>query len=136
MMFFSVTGACSFPFVWGLMAGLCCCASHGGIISTKGLAANGESPWISQAPNLHFSDAVVNIYSSLSDEAIKIKPLILKEHNNFSYLLKFEPDIPNGFKEILFKKLEILQRMYGSLTFLPLSNLAVLDGRYFLQHCF
>ena len=31
--FSSVTGACSFPFVWGLMAGLRCCASHGGIIS-------------------------------------------------------------------------------------------------------
>ena len=30
---FSMTGACSFPFVWGLMAGLRCCASHGGIIS-------------------------------------------------------------------------------------------------------
>ena len=33
MMFVSVTGACCFPFVWGLMAGLRCCASHGGIIS-------------------------------------------------------------------------------------------------------
>ena len=30
---FSVTGACSFPFVWGLMAGLRCCASDRGIIS-------------------------------------------------------------------------------------------------------
>ena len=29
----SVTAACSFPFVWGLMAGLRCCAGHGGIIS-------------------------------------------------------------------------------------------------------
>ena len=29
----SVTAACFFPFVWGLMAGLHCCASHGGIIS-------------------------------------------------------------------------------------------------------
>ena len=33
LMFSSVTGACSFPFVWGLMAGLRCCASHGSIIS-------------------------------------------------------------------------------------------------------
>ena len=33
LMFFSKTGACSFPLVWGLMAGLRCCASHGGIIS-------------------------------------------------------------------------------------------------------
>ena len=31
--FVSVTGACSFPLVWRLMAGLCCCASRGGIIS-------------------------------------------------------------------------------------------------------
>ena len=29
----SVTAACSSPFVWGLMAGLRCCAGHGGIIS-------------------------------------------------------------------------------------------------------
>ena len=33
LLFSSVTGACSFPFVWGLMAGLRCCASCGGIIS-------------------------------------------------------------------------------------------------------
>ena len=53
-------GAGSFPFVWGLMAELHCCASQGGIISIYGLAANSGSPWILQAPNLHFSDAVVN----------------------------------------------------------------------------
>ena len=58
--FVSVTGACSFPLVWGLMAGLRCCASHEGIISILGLAANSGSTWILQAPNLHFSDAVVN----------------------------------------------------------------------------
>ena len=40
------------------MAGLCCCASHGGIISIQGLAASSGSPWILQAPNLHFSVAV------------------------------------------------------------------------------
>ena len=59
LMLFSVTGACSFPFVWGLMAGLRCCASQGGIISIQELAANSGSPWILQASNLHFSDAVV-----------------------------------------------------------------------------
>ena len=58
---FSVTGSCSFLFVWGLMAGLRCCVSHGGITSTKVLAANSGSPWILQAPNPHFSDAVVNM---------------------------------------------------------------------------
>ena len=30
------------------------------------------------------------------------KHLILKENKNFSYLWKFEPDIPNSFREILF----------------------------------
>ena len=42
---------------------------------------------------------------------------MLKEHINFRYLWKFDLDISNGFGEILFKKLEILQRMYGSLNF-------------------
>ena len=55
----SVTAAGSYPFVLGLMTGLRCCASHGRIISIKGLAVNSGSPWILQAPNLHFSDAVV-----------------------------------------------------------------------------
>ena len=58
--FVSVTGACSFPLVLGLMAELRCCDSRGGIISIYGLAANSGSPWILKAPNLHFSDAVVN----------------------------------------------------------------------------
>ena len=49
----------------------------------------------------------------------------MKEHNNFSYLWNFEPDIPNGFGEILF---------YGSLTFLPPSNLTVFYGWCFLQY--
>ena len=66
LMFLSVTGDCSFPFEWGLMARLHCCASHGGIISIYGLAANSGSPWILQAPNLHFSDAVVNQWIVLS----------------------------------------------------------------------
>ena len=67
LMFLSVTGgAGSFPFVWGLMAELHYCASQGGIISSYGLAANSGSPWILQAPNLHFSDAVVNQWIVLS----------------------------------------------------------------------
>ena len=33
-----------FGLVWGLMAGSCCCASHRGIISISGLAANCGSP--------------------------------------------------------------------------------------------
>ena len=44
------------------MAGLHCCVTHGGIISIYGLAAKSGSPWILQAPDLHFSDhEVVNI---------------------------------------------------------------------------
>ena len=48
------------------MTGLHCCASHGGKLfqSTKGLATNSGSPWILQAPNLHFRDAVVNTCDS------------------------------------------------------------------------
>ena len=33
--------------------------------------------------------------------------------NNFSFLWKSEPDIPNSFGEIIFEKLETLQTMYG-----------------------
>ena len=31
----------------------------------------------------------------------------MKEHNNFSYLWKFEPDIPNSFGENLFENPKI-----------------------------
>ena len=36
------------------------CQSWGHYFNLKGLATNSGSPWILQAPNLHFSDAVVN----------------------------------------------------------------------------
>ena len=36
----------------------------------------------------------------------------MEEQNNLSYVWKFEPDKPNSFAEILFQKLESLQRMY------------------------
>ena len=35
---------------------------------------------------------------------------ILKEHNNFSYLWKFKPNMPNSFGEIIFEK--FLYRMF------------------------
>ena len=54
---------------------------------------------------------------------------ILKEHNNFSDLWKFEPDIPNTLGEILF---ENLQRMWELINVLPPSNFAVFDCCYFL----
>ena len=45
---------------------------------------------------------------------------ISKEHNNFSYLSKFEPDtgIPNSFGEILFENPQNLQRMYELINLL------------------
>ena len=54
---------------------------------------------------------------SFSDQAIEISLWILKEHNNFSYLWKFELDRPNSFAEIMFEKLETIHlTMYGSWT--------------------
>ena len=46
------------------------------------------------------------------------------KHSHASNLEKFKPDIPHGFGEIIFKTLEILERMYGSLniTFYNLNN--------------
>ena len=40
---------------------------------------------------------------------------MFKEHkfNNFSYLWKFQADLPNSLVEILFEKRKMLQRMYG-----------------------
>ena len=37
---------------------------------------------------------------------MKQKLLLLKKHNNFSYLRKFEPNIPDSFGEILFENLK------------------------------
>ena len=71
---------------------------------------------------------------SLSDEANIMKFLNLKEHNNFSYLWKFEPDGPNSFGEILFEKPQNLQSMYELNNVLPPSNFAVFSCCYFL--CF
>ena len=67
---------------------------------------------------------------------IKLNLWILKEPNNFSYHWKFEHHRSEDFREIIFLKLEILQRMYGSLTFWPPSNSAVFNWRYFFQYCF
>ena len=41
-----------------------------------------------------------------------MKFLTIEEHNNFSYLWKFEPAIPNSFGEILFEKPPNLQTIY------------------------
>ena len=77
---------------------------------------------------------LISIDLSLSDEANIMKFLNLKEHNNFSYLWKFEPDRPNSFGEILFEKPQNLQRMYELINVLPPSNFAVFSCCYFL--CF
>ena len=54
---------------------------------------------------------------------------MLKKHDNFSYLWKFEPDKPNSFGEILFKK--NLQWIYNVNNVLPPSNFAVFNRRLF-----
>ena len=48
---------------------------------------------------------------------IKEKLWILKGHNSFIYLWKFEPNKRNGFREILFQKFEILQRNVWLINF-------------------
>ena len=86
---FSVTGACSFPFPWGLMVGLRCCASHGGIISISGLAASSGSPWILQAPNLHLAMQLFSIIYGLNIRffALKTKSKWLKEWRDLQNFL-------------------------------------------------
>ena len=64
---------------------------------------------------------------------IKLNLWILKEHNNFSYHWKFEHHRSEDFGEIISLKLEILQRMYGSLSFWPPSNSAVFNWWHFFQ---
>ena len=49
----------------------------------------------------------------------------------FSYLWKFEPDVPNRFGEIPFEKPQNLQRMYKLINVLPPSNFAVFNCCYF-----
>ena len=41
---------------------------------------------------------------------------MFKEHNNFSYLWKFQPDVPNSLVEILFEKRKRYKECMGSLT--------------------
>ena len=56
---------------------------------------------------------------------------ILKEHNNFSYLLKFEPDISDSFGQTVFEKCQNLQRMYKLINLLPPSSFAVFNSCFF-----
>ena len=56
---------------------------------------------------------------------------MLKEHNNFSYIWKFQPNLPNSLVEILFEKRKGYKEYMSSLTFLPPSNLAVFIGYIF-----
>ena len=62
---FSVDGCVE----WGLMAGLRGFASHGsGILSRGWLNGHSGSPWISQAPTFHLSEAAVK-FVLFSDQA-------------------------------------------------------------------
>ena len=57
---------------------------------------------------------------------------VLKEHNNFSYLWKFEPDIQDSYGEILFEKPQNLERIYELINVLPPINSTVSNCCYFL----
>ena len=58
---------------------------------------------------------------------------MFKEHkfNNFSYLWKFQADLPNSLVEILVEKRKRYKEYISSLMFLPPSNLAVFIGCIF-----
>ena len=64
---------------------------------------------------------------SLSDDANKIKLWILKGHNSFSYLWKFEPNTTNGFwRNSLLKTRNFTENVWPINFFAPHSNYAVL----------
>ena len=78
------------------MAGLRCCASHGGIISIEGLAANSRSPWILQAPNLHFGDVVVNFCYECYCISINVSNVKTYLYPSIKFKLFQENDRPLG----------------------------------------
>ena len=60
----------------------------------------------------------------------------MKEHNNFSYLWKFEPDIPNSFEAIVFEKSQTLQRMYELINFChPVILQFLIAAIFFVTDC-
>ena len=89
------------------------------------LSANDLSPLIFFAPLAYAHHYLMRL--------IKQNLWILKEHNNFCYLWKFEPDVPKMFGEILFEKPQNLQRMYELINVLAPSSSAVFDCWYFLS---
>ena len=80
-----------------------------------------------------YTFSLISTCLSLSDEAKKIQYLILKEHNNVSYLRNFHPGIPNILEEIFFEKLLALQRMYELIR--PPNNFVAFECLYFLCYC-
>ena len=62
LMFFQCDWCLFLSFAVGAHGWVALLCQSWGIISIQGLAANSGSPWILQAPNLHFSDAVVNTF--------------------------------------------------------------------------
>ena len=61
---------------------------------------------------------------------------IVKEHNNFSCLWKFELHIRDSFGGILFEIPQNLQRMYELINVLPPGNFAVLNCCYTYFLCY
>ena len=60
-------GRCLVPLAWGLMAGGCGFASHGGATLSRGWLCQGGSPWTSRAPT-STSDAVVTRFLNLTKD--------------------------------------------------------------------
>ena len=82
-------------------------------------------------PCLHFFASLEHAHHYLI-KRIQWNLWKLKEHNNFSYIWKFEPDVPNSFGEIFFEKPPNLQKMFELISVLPPSNFAVFDCSCFL----
>ena len=67
---------------------------------------------------------------------IKWNLWILKDHNNFSYLLKFEPDVPDSLGEILFEKPQIYKECMSSWTFFhPAILQFLIAAAFFVTDC-
>ena len=104
------------------------------IVNQKSQGSSLETPiWCVPHLLLVIGESLFTFSASLTytlHHLMKLWIWILKEHNNFSYLWKFEQ-----FRRSSLLKLEILQRMFCSFMFLPPGNFAVLDGWYFFKYC-
>ena len=82
-----------------------------------------------------YTFCLINICFSLRDDANNIYSEYWKDITVSVISENLSPIHRMVSEKYSSKKLEILQRMYGSLTSLPHSNFAVFYGWYFLQYC-